>query len=315
MDQVEQIRNLVARGYSPQQAAALVSSGAAGGGGSDVNPVDAAIKATAARAGMDEASWRAIAHIESGLKPGSNANNPATSFKGMFQLGTRGPNSVWATHGSGDVYNPMDNARAAAELAAQNNAAFQQHFGRAPTPAETYLMHQQGLGFYTKGAMTNIAGNLPAKDRIPENMTHGGFENYWTRRIEGLANMPPGSLTSGDRIQVAGGGGGGSSGGGYSPAAAIAPGATAQDGTATPSATPDTSTGDGMSAAKGFADVASQIAKADQSNAPPPLPPLQMAQPMMTPAMLRARQLAQAMLARPVDPLAALTPPTGGQTS
>jgi hypothetical protein len=45
-------------------------------------------------------------------------------------------------------------------------------------------MHQQGLGFYTKGTMTNIAGNLPAGARTPENMTHEGFERYWTNQLE-----------------------------------------------------------------------------------------------------------------------------------
>ena len=112
--------------------------------------VDDAINQTAATAGMDPSYWRAIASVESSLHPSSNYNE-ATQYKGLYQVGTRdrpGEPSEWTRHGSGNVYNPMDNARAAAALAAENNAKFQAHFGRAPSPIETYMMHQQGFGFY-----------------------------------------------------------------------------------------------------------------------------------------------------------------------
>jgi hypothetical protein len=266
------LQELIAQGYTPEQAASLM--GKSGGNSAVLD----AINATAARAGMDPKYWRAFATVESSLDPGSNANK-ATQYKGLFQIGTRGPDSEWARHGQGNVFDPMANARAAAELAAANNAGFKAHFGRDPTPAETYLMHQQGLGFYTKGAMKNIAGNLPDYARTPENMTHEGFERWWTDRLGRAANSPiaPGSPISVPR-------------GGASTAGAVPAGATAS----TPTS-PD-ATGDDF--ASKLAGVQETIAKQDEANAPPPLPPMQMAQPMMTPAMQRARLLAQTMLAR-----------------
>ena len=146
--------------------------------------VQKAVARTAADAGMDPAHWAAIAHIESRMNPGSNLNEP-TQYKGLFQIGT----NEFATHGKGSVYDPSDNANAAASLAKSNNDIFRHHFGRDPTPIETYMMHQQGPGFYTRGTMTNIAGNLPASARIPENMTHQGFERYWARELERRAKF------------------------------------------------------------------------------------------------------------------------------
>jgi len=38
------------------------------------------------------------------------------------------------------------------------------------------------LGFYTRGAMTNIAGNLPASER-GKPQTHESFERIWGNRV------------------------------------------------------------------------------------------------------------------------------------
>jgi hypothetical protein len=56
----------------------------------------------------------------------------------------------------------------------------------------------------------------------------------------------------------------------------------------------------GGDAAKAISGIQDMIAKQEQANAAPELPPMQVAQPqmMMTPAMIRARMLAQAMLNR-----------------
>ena len=268
--------------------------------------VEAAINATAARAGMSPDQWRAMAQIESGLKPGSNYG-AGTQYKGLFNVGNRGSQSEWARHGSGNIYNPMDNARAAAELAYENNQGFKNHFGRDPTPRETYLMHQQGLGFYTNGTMTNIAGNLPASARSnPANWTHAGFEKYWGDRLEHFANepIPTGSDIS-DRIPMrhmsrmsdSGGGGGSpgisaawraSAGDGGDGGGAGAPGQAPTD--TTLQQQPDT-----FDVGAAMGDVQKRIAQQEQENTPPPLAPFQV-QPMMTPAMIRARLMAQAML-------------------
>jgi hypothetical protein len=44
------------------------------------------------------------------------------------------------------------------------------------------MMHQQGLGFYTRGAMTNIQGNLPRSER-GRPQTHESFEAIWGREV------------------------------------------------------------------------------------------------------------------------------------
>ena len=143
--------------------------------------VTAAINATAAKAGMDVPTWKAIASIESSLNAASNFNRP-TQYKGLFQIGSRGDGSEWSRKGSGDIYNPMDNANAAAALAAENNARFRELKGRDPTPIETYLMHQQGFGFYKNGTMTNIASNpYPGMSGA---QTPESFEQGWGREIQ-----------------------------------------------------------------------------------------------------------------------------------
>ena len=71
---------------------------------------------------------------------------------------------------------------AMAYLVNRNRADFKSHFGREPTPGEIYMMHQQGLGFYTRGAMTNIGHNLYPGARGPQ--SHGSFEAGWTRELE-----------------------------------------------------------------------------------------------------------------------------------
>lgn len=165
-------------------AAAPVSSGgttatfAAPPTSGDVN---AAIRATAAAAGMDEPTWKAIASIESSLNPASNSDR-STQYKGLFQIGSRGDGSEWSRHGSGSIYNAMDNASAAAALAAENNATFKKNFNRDPTPVETYMMHQQGPGFYLNGTMTNVAGNPYPGMSGPQ--TPQSFAEGWGREIE-----------------------------------------------------------------------------------------------------------------------------------
>jgi hypothetical protein len=248
--------------------------------------VEDAINKSAAVAGMDPAHWRAVASIESSINPQSNRYE-GTQFKGLFQLG----NAVWHDHGGGDIYNPMDNAMAAARYARANSNIFRAQFGRDPTPTEIYLMHQQGPGFYTKGTMSNIAGNPYAKGMVASEQTPQSFEAGWSKNLEAKAAAGGGTITPYQQ-SVAGTRGGG---GGMPAGAAAGPAASTE--------TPDGDTTGGLGA--GLAAVQDRIAKQDQANQPPPLQPMQMAQPMMTPAMYRARLMAQAMLNRDMG----ITPP------
>jgi len=127
---------------------------------------------------LDPNFMRSIASIESGMNPGSNAN-AKTQYKGLYQIG----HDEWRRFGQGNIYSARDNAMAAGRLFEENRRQFRAKFNRDPTDTEMYLMHQQGLGFYTRGAMTNIGGNLPASARTGENMTHAGFERYWGSQV------------------------------------------------------------------------------------------------------------------------------------
>ena len=258
-------------------------------------------------AGMDPAHWRAVAQIESSVNPQSNRGND-TQFKGLFQLG----HGVWHDHGSGDIYNPMDNAIAAAKYAQANGAIFRGAFGRDPTPIETYIMHQQGPGFYTKGQMSNIAGNPYSPKMNASLETPQSFEEGWRRNMEdkvarmgGQAGTPFQSV-AGTR--------------GYTPSGsgAVPAGVTASSGQ--PGSTQQVS-GDTQQQQQQGPDLGAQIknlqdqyAQQDQAaSAGPQLQPLQ----FMTPQMFRMQQLVRAMQARQgpgVQPLAPLGSGTGSGT-
>jgi uncharacterized protein (TIGR02594 family) len=173
----------------------VAGAGTGAGAGQTPAGVSDAISSTAGTAGMDEAHWRAIASIESGLDPGSNYNR-RTQYKGLFQINQD------ELGGRGNIYNPQTNAEAAASVAASNNAWFKQRFGRDPTPTETYMMHQQGRGFYSRGTMTNIAGNPYPGMRGPQ--THESFEAGWGREIERRADAARRGLAQSNETKVNG---------------------------------------------------------------------------------------------------------------
>ena len=280
--------------------------------------VDDAINKTAAMAGMDPAHWRAVAQIESSVNPQSNRGND-TQFKGLFQLG----HGVWHDHGSGDIYNPMDNAIAAAKYAQANAAIFRGAFGRDPTPIETYMMHQQGPGFYTHGTMTNIAGNLPPEARTPENMTPQGFERYWANQLErraqgfgagGGGEAPPsvaGTRQWSPSVAPSASYGAPSTTSFKVPSDVMASGAAATPSSAATPSTDTSDTGGGSDFGAQLSAIKDRIAQQDTASQGPQMQPMQLAQPMMTPAMYRARLLSQAMMARDMG----LPPPTTGSTT
>ncbi len=81
-----------------------------------------------------------IAYVESRGDP--NALHPDSRAAGIFQFVPR-------TAGQFNLDNPYDvsaSTRAVGEFTAQNAAGLQSTLGRAPTAAELYLAHQQGLG-------------------------------------------------------------------------------------------------------------------------------------------------------------------------
>ena len=138
--------------------------------------VDQAIVDAAKAHNLDVNTMRAIASIESDMNPSSNANR-ATQYKGLYQVG----HEEWRRFGEGNIYSARDNAMATARMFEANRAQFREHYHRDPTDAELYMLHQQGLGFYTRGAMTNIGGNpYPGMHGA---QTHESFEAGWGREV------------------------------------------------------------------------------------------------------------------------------------
>lgn len=162
-------------GYTPRGEQYQGSGGYAVHRGSA--DTDQAIVDAARAHHLDVNTMRSIASIESSMNPDSNEHR-ATQYKGLYQIG-RGE---WERFGNGgNIYDAHDNAMAAARMFDANRTQFRQHYGRDPTDTELYMMHQQGLGFYTRGAMTNIGGNpYPGMHGA---QSHESFEEGWGREV------------------------------------------------------------------------------------------------------------------------------------
>lgn len=159
---------------------------------SDTGTVGGAIENAAQKHGLDPATLKGIASIESSWNPGSN-RGAATQYKGLFQIGRE----EWRQYGHGDIYNAKDNADAAAAMLADHSQWFTDRYGRAPAPGELYMMHQQGRGFFQNGTLTNVAGNPYPGMRGPQTPQSfaQGWSNELARRMSnfgavGAANIP-----------------------------------------------------------------------------------------------------------------------------
>lgn len=167
--------------------------------------VDGVLSNAAKRHGIDEGLLRTFAKIESG----GNPRNTTGSYKGLFQLS----NQEFAKHGgSGNIYDPDANTNAAALKIKAHTADFSRKYGRDPTPADLYMIHQQGEGGYAahtaapdrpawqsmystaegrqKGpgwAKQAIWGNVPddvkSKYGSVDNMTSRNFLDLWRDKV------------------------------------------------------------------------------------------------------------------------------------
>lgn len=138
--------------------------------------VASAIADASQRYNLDPNTMNAIASIESSNNPGSNRNR-ATQYKGLFQIGKE----EWKRYGEGDIYNPRDNAMAAARMLKDHQSWFRERYGRNPSDGELYMMHQQGRGFFSRGATTNIAGNRFPGMRGPQ--SRQSFQQGWANEL------------------------------------------------------------------------------------------------------------------------------------
>jgi hypothetical protein len=106
----------------------------------DNTPVGPIIDKVAAQTGQDPAAMKVKASIESG----GRANAVTGQYKGVFQLSDK-EFQKWVP--GGDIFNPEQNAYAAAQLFLAKSSNFaKNNNGRLPTLTEDYMMHQQGEG-------------------------------------------------------------------------------------------------------------------------------------------------------------------------
>jgi hypothetical protein len=87
--------------------------------------------------GLDFTFMKAIAKIESGFDPKQRTG----SYMGLFQLSNR----EFGKYGSGDIFDPRDNAVAAALKMTTEAILFEMFNRRTPTLNDLYLIHQQGI--------------------------------------------------------------------------------------------------------------------------------------------------------------------------
>lgn len=132
-----------------------------------------------------------VRQIESGNDPLSNMDK-TTQYKGLYQLN----NGEMAKYNpGGNLYNAADQQKAFEALTRDNATRFKADYGRDPSKAESYLMHQQGEGGLRKMLANpegnayqtgvNIGGNLPkdVKAQYGDQMTNQQYMDYWQGRV------------------------------------------------------------------------------------------------------------------------------------
>jgi hypothetical protein len=144
------------------------------------------------------------------VESGGDPNARTGSYQGLAQLSP----SEEAKYGINDQNrtDPALQRTAANGIAAANTPALTSALGRAPSPGELYLAHQQGIAgapalltggdtpawqavrpYYKSDAMAQLAisGNLPKGSGLTVNSPASAFSNYWVNKFE---NGPQGAL-------------------------------------------------------------------------------------------------------------------------
>jgi hypothetical protein len=178
------------------------------------NPFTGLFDEAAQQHGLEPDWLPTFARIESGYNPRVRTG----SYKGLFQLSD---NEFGKHGGQGDIYDPRSNTFAAAAKLRRERDAFEAKYGRKPTAADIYLIHQQGEGgaaahwsnpnlpawqnMYStaegrqKGpgwAKQAIWGNVPddvkAKYGSVDNLTSRDFVDLWTQKVARFGGGAPG---------------------------------------------------------------------------------------------------------------------------
>lgn len=174
--------------------------------------VMSAINLASQRVGIPANFLRAIAGIESSGNPRATTG----SYYGLFQLS---PSEFKRAGGTGDIFDPTQNAMAAGRLFAGYKQEFRNKYGREATPVELWVAHNQGWGGLQahmnnpdrpawmnmadtaegrqKGidwAKRAVAGNIPQASRsLGPDLTSREFMDAWEARLErgGIPRVTP----------------------------------------------------------------------------------------------------------------------------
>lgn len=168
------------------------------------NPqVEDALSRAAFAAGVSIDTLRVFAHIESSGNPTCQTG----SYCGLLQLSQ----TEFQRYGGGNIFNPYDNAMAAARKLRAESEAFRAQYGHNPTTAELYMIHQQGPGgaaahmrnpdglawqnmystaegqrrgpdWARRAIWGNVPDNLKRLYGSVDNMTSRDFMNMWASR-------------------------------------------------------------------------------------------------------------------------------------
>ena len=119
-----------------------------GAGASEAFPgiVQDAIDLAVAETGVSPTWMQVFARVESSGDPTLTSAKGKGSYHGLYQLSE----AEFKKYGpkDGDIFDPVDNATAAAHKLQKEAAAFEAESGRKPTLRDIYMMHQQGAAGY-----------------------------------------------------------------------------------------------------------------------------------------------------------------------
>lgn len=107
--------------------------------------VNSALNKAAKTAGINPQWLEAFTSIESSGRPGLRSSGGKGSYHGLLQLSKK---EFKKYGGTGNIYDAEQNAMAGAKKLKAEIAEFKDKVGRAPTPTDLYLYHQQGPAGY-----------------------------------------------------------------------------------------------------------------------------------------------------------------------
>lgn len=178
------------------------------------NPYAPIFDQAAAEYGVPADMLSRFSQIESGHNP--NAVAPNGRYKGLFQMS----DSLFQQHRpNGNIFDPTDNAYAAASNLSNEMKKFRTQYGREPTATDLYMIQQQGPAGYAahvqnpdapawenmlstgegrqKGpnwARSAIWGNVPGQHKAQfgsvDNITSRQFMDLWRNKVEPGSSTP-----------------------------------------------------------------------------------------------------------------------------